>query len=137
VRVDTQVGLVGAVGLHGVVVGDTAEGRGGGHVVGAILGEDGRQHILQHGENVVLGGEGHLHIQLIELTGGAVAAGVLIPEAGGDLEVAVEAGGHQQLLELLGRLGQGVELAGMLAGGHQIVAGTLGGGGGEDGGGDL
>ena len=136
-QVDTQIGLIGAVGLHSVVVGDTAERRGRGHIVGAILGEDGGQHILQHGENVVLGGEGHLHIQLVELAGGAVAPGVLIPEAGGNLEVAVEAGGHQQLLELLGGLGQRVELAGVLAGGHQIVPGALGGGGGQDRGGDL
>ena len=136
-QVDTQVGLIGAVGLHGGVVGDAAEGGGGGYVVGAELGEDGGQHVLQHGEDVVLGGEGHLHIQLIELAGGAVAAGVLVAEAGGDLEIAVEAGGHQQLLELLGGLGQGVELAGVLPGGHQIVAGALGGAGGQDGGGDL
>ena len=36
-----------------------------------------------------------------------------------------------------GGLGQGVELAGVLAGGHQVIPGPLGGGGGEDGGGDL
>ena len=136
-QVDAQVGLIGAVGLHGVVVGDAAEGCAGGHVVGAELGEDGRQHVLQHGEHVVLGGEGHLHIQLIELAGGAITAGILVAEAGCDLEVAVKAGGHQQLLELLGRLRQRVELAGMLAGGHQIVAGALGGTGGQDGGGDF
>ena len=93
--------------------------------IGAELGEDGGQHVLQHGEHVLLGGEGHLHIQLIELAGGAVGPGVLVPEAGGDLEVPVKAGGHQQLLELLGRLGQGVELAGVLPGGHQIVPGAL------------
>src|SRR5699024_9168851 len=136
-QVDAQVGLVGAVLVHGLQVGDAAEGGGGGHAVGAVLGEDGGQHVLQHGEDVLLVGEGHLHVQLVELAGGAVAAGVLVPEAGGDLEVLVEAGGHQQLLELLGGLGQGVELAGVLAAGHQVVPGPLGGGGGEDGGGDL
>ena len=62
----------------------------------------------------------------VELAGGTVAPGVLVPEAGGNLEVLVKAGGHQQLLELLGGLGQGVELARMLAGGHQVVPGALG-----------
>ena len=136
-QVDAQVGLIGAVGLHGVPIGNAAEGGGGGHVVGAEFGEDGRQHVLQHGEHVLLGGEGHLHIQLIELAGGAVAPGVLIPEAGSDLEIPIEARGHQQLLELLGSLGQGIELAGVLPGGHQIIPGALRGGGGQDGGGDL
>ena len=136
-EVDAQVRLVGAVLLHSLGVGDAHKGRAGGTVVLAVLGEDGRQHVLQDGEHVLLRGEGHLHIQLIELTGGAVCTGVLIPEAGGDLEIAVEAGGHQQLLELLGRLGQSVELAGVVPGGHQIVPGALGGGGRQDGGGDL
>ena len=136
-EVDAQVGLVGAVELHGIVELDAAEGGGGHPVVDAELLKHGHQHPLQHGQHVVLGGEGHLHVQLIELAGGAVAPGVLVPEAGGDLEVLVEAGGHQQLLELLGGLGQGVELAGVLAGGHQVVPGPLGGGGGQDGGGDL
>ena len=124
-QVDTKVGLVGAVGLHGFGVADAAEGCGGRGVINAELGKDGRQHILQNGEHIVLGGKGHLHIQLIELTGAAVAAGVLVAEAGCDLEIAVKAGGHQKLLELLGRLGQGIELAGMLACRHQIVAGAL------------
>ena len=136
-QVDAQVRLVGAVLLHGLGVGDAHKGRAAGPVILAVLGEDGRQHVLQHGEHVVLGGKGHLHVQLVELAGGAVRPGVLVPEAGGDLEVPVKAGGHQQLLELLGGLGQGVELAGVVPGGHQIVPGALRGGGRQDGGGDL
>ena len=128
-QIDPQVRLVGAVVLHGFVVGDAGKGRAAGPVVSAVLGEDGRQHVLQNGKHVLLSGKGHLHIQLIELAGGAVRAGVLVTEAGGNLEVAVEAGGHQQLLELLGSLRQRVELAGVVPGGHQIVTGTLGGGG--------
>ena len=136
-QVDAQIRLVGAVGLQRRVVGDAAEGSRRGDVIGAELGEDGRQHVLQHGEHVLLRGEGHLHIQLVELAGRAVATGVLVPEAGGDLEVPVEAGGHQQLLELLGGLWQGIELAGMLPGRHQIVPCALRGGGRQDGSGDL
>ena len=136
-QVNAQVGLIGAVGLHGVPIGNAAEGGGGGHVIGAELGEDGRQHVLQHGEHILLGGEGHFHIQLVELAGGTVASGVLVPEAGGNLEIAVKPGGHQQLLELLGSLGQSIELAGVLPGGHQIIPGALRGGGRQDGRGDF
>jgi hypothetical protein len=63
--------------------------------------------------HVLLRGETHLEIELVELTRRAVGARVLVAVTGGDLEVAVEAGGHQQLLELLRRLGQRVEPAGM------------------------
>ena len=106
-------------------------------MIGAVLCEDGRQHILQHCEHILLAGKGHLHIHLIELAGRTVTASVLIPETGSNLEIAVKACGHQQLLELLGSLGQGIELAGMLSGGHQIVSCALGRGCGENGGGDL
>ena len=54
-----------------------------------------------------------------------VAARVLVAKAGGDLDIAVEARGHQQLLELLRSLRQGIELAVVLAAGHEIVARAL------------
>ena len=136
-EVDPQVRLVGAVFLHGLGKGNPQERCGAGPVVFAVFGKDGGQHVLDHGEHVLLAGKGHLHIQLVKLAGRAVCPGILIPEAGGDLEVAVEAGGHQELFELLGGLGQGVELAGVVPGGDQIVPSALGGGGGEDWGGDL
>ena len=136
-QIDTQVGLVGAVALHGFIIRNVAEGGGGDPLVLAELVEHGHQHVLQNAQHVRLTGEGHLHIQLIKFAGGAVGTGVLVPEAGGDLEVTVKAGGHQQLLELLGCLRQGIELSGVVPGGHQIVPGTLRGGGGQDGGGDL
>src|SRR4029453_16608792 len=60
--------------------------------------------------------------------GGAGGPAVLGAEARGDLEVPVEAGHHQQLLELLGGLRQRVELAGVHAGRHQIVSGAPPGG---------
>ena len=50
-------------------------------------------------------------------SGLAVAAQVLVAEAAGDLEVAVDAGDHQQLLELLGALRQGVDVPGLECGG--------------------
>jgi hypothetical protein len=58
----------------------------------------------------------------------AVGAGVLVAEAADDLQVAVAAGDHQDLFEQLGALRQGVPHAGLEPGGHEEVAGALGGG---------
>jgi hypothetical protein len=73
---------------------------------------------------VLLLHEGHLQVELRELRL-AVGALVLVAEAARDLEVAVHAADHQQLLQLLGRLRQRVELARVEAAGHQIVARAL------------
>ena len=122
-----QVGLVGAVLQH-----RRRHRRCAGTAAASTLAaarellEDAVQHRLDGGEDVVLRHEGHLEIELVELAGRAVGAGVLVAEAGRDLEVAVEARDHQQLLELLRRLRQGVELAGMEAARHQEVARALG-----------
>jgi hypothetical protein len=89
--------------------------------VGELL-EHAAHHRLDRGEHVVLGDEAHLDVELVELAGRAVGARVLVAEAGRDLEIAVEARDHQQLLELLRRLRQRVELAGMDARRHQEVA---------------
>ncbi len=77
-------------------------------------------------EDVFLGGESHLQVDLVELTRAAVGPRRLVPEAGGDLEVALDAAHHEQLFELLGGLGQGVELARVQPAGHQVVPGALG-----------
>ena len=79
---------------------------------------------LDGGEDILLGHEAHLDVELIELQA-AVGAQVLVPEAGGDLEVAVEARHHQQLLELLGRLRKGVEGPRVHPGRHQEVPGAF------------
>ena len=131
-QVDAQIGLVGSVGLQRVEVGDAPEGRFGRDMVRSVLRENRRQHLLTDVEHILLRGEGHLHVELVELTGAAVAAGVLVAEAGGDLEVAVEARGHEELLELLRRLGQRVELSRVFPRGHEIVSGALRRGGGQD-----
>ena len=67
----------------------------------------------------------------------AVAALVLVAERAGYLEVAFEAGHHEELLELLRGLRERVELPGIEAGGDQVVPGALRCGGGEEGGFDL
>jgi hypothetical protein len=80
--------------------------------------------------------EAHLQIDLRELKL-AVGAQVLVAEAAGDLEVAVEAGDHEDLLEDLRRLRQRVELARMHAAGDEKIARALGRGLGQDGRFDL
>ena len=80
---------------------------------------------LIHVDNVVNIHEGKLHIRLREL-GLPVRAKILVAEALRDLEVAVEAGAHEQLFEQLGRLGKRVEIAGMHAAGHKIVPRAFG-----------
>ncbi len=84
----------------------------------------------------LLAREAHLEIDLRELKL-AVGAQVFVAEAAGDLEVAVEAGDHEDLLEDLRRLRQRVELAGMHAAGDKKIARALGRGLGEDGRFDL
>src|SRR5207245_11646860 len=67
----------------------------------------------------------------------AVTAQTLGPEAARQLEVAVEAGHHEQLLVDLGRLRQGVKLPRVYPRRHEVVARTLRGRLGQDRGLDL
>ena len=120
-----QVGLVGAVAVHRVVPGDPRDRRG-----------DRRSRPARPTapptisspsvDDVVLGDERHLDVELGEL-GLPVGAEVLVAVAAGDLVVALHAGHHQQLLEQLRGLRQGVPGAGLQADRHQEVAGALGG----------
>ena len=84
------------------------------------------------GEDIVLRHEAHLDVELIELARRAVGARILVAEARRDLEIAIEARHHDELLELLRRLRQSVELAGMDARRHQKVARAFGRGSGQD-----
>ncbi len=122
-----QVRLVGAVLGDRLVVGNArpplrdALLAAVGMDAGELL-EDAGNHRLHGGEDVVLLDEAHLHVELIELARQAVGARVLVAEARRDLEIAVEARHHQQLLVLLRGLRQRVELAGVDARGDEEVA---------------
>ena len=120
-----KVGLIRAVRLERFAVGDAAERRLVG-IPARILGKDGREHPFEHFKDVLLRRERHLDIELIELAGRTVGAGVLVAEAGGDLEVLVEPRAHQKLLVLLGRLRERIELAGIDAARDDVVARALG-----------
>ena len=117
-----HVWLVDAVVADGLVVGHADEGRGERDAGG---GECGGEEALGDAEDGVHLREGHLEVDLGEL-GLAVGAQVLVAEAAGNLEVAVEAGDHEDLLEDLRRLGERIEVAGMDAAGNEIIARALG-----------
>ena len=98
-------------------------------LVDGLLGEpldDLCEELLDEAEDLVLGGVAHLEVELGVL-GLAVAALVLVSQGSSYLEVPLETGDHQELLELLGGLGQRVELPGVEAGRDQVVARAFGG----------
>ena len=118
-----EVGPVAAKPLHGVVVLDARERQC--ELLAAELTGHGGDEKLQRGQDVLVLDERHLDVKLGEL-GLAVGSQVLVAEAAGNLEVAVEAGDHQQLLVELGRLRQRVEMPRVHPAGNQEVAGALG-----------
>ena len=95
-----------------------------------------RDQALPEAEHVLHADERGLDVDLGEL-GLAVGPQVLVAEAAGDLEIAVEARHHQQLLVELGRLRQGEELAPVDPARYQVVACAFGRRLGEDRGFDL
>ena len=122
---EAQVGLVRAEAVDRLVVGEARErdswiGRSG--VVARVTS---MAIVSTKAITVVLVDEAHLEVELGEL-GLAVAAQVLVAVAARDLEVAVDAGDHQQLLELLRALRQRVDVARLEARRHDEVAGALG-----------
>src|SRR5580704_7772138 len=127
-----QIGLVAGVVEDRVGIGDAGERRRADPAVAAEFFEYAMQYRLDRRKDILLRYVRHLEIELVELAGGAVGAARLVPEAWGDLEIPVEPGDHQQLLELLWRLRQRVELAGMKPARHQVIARPLGRAGGQD-----
>ena len=87
--------------------------------------ERGGEESFDDGEDDFGAREGDLQVDLGEL-GLTVGAQVFVAEAARDLEVLVEAGDHEDLLEDLRRLRQRVELAGMNAAGDEVVARAFG-----------
>ena len=120
---EAQVGFVRTVFLHRFDPRHAAQRFGQfdvHHLLEHVLGpafED-----LQH---VLLFDERHFAVDLCEF-GLTVGAQVLVAEAAHDLEIFVVSGHHQQLLEGLRRLGQGIELVGTHAAGNHEVAGAFG-----------
>ena len=116
-----QVGLVAAVFLQGFRKRNPPPALGHGLALGKLL-EHARDDGLHRREHVLLLDKTHFNVELIKLARQAVGARVLVAKTWRDLEVAVEARHHQQLLVLLRRLRQRVEFSGMNARRHQEVA---------------
>ena len=124
-----EVGLVGPVPRHRVGVRHPRQ-RALDGVAG--LGPHGLQDVLHQRDDVLLVHEAHLDVELGEL-GLPVGAEVLVAVAARDLVVALHAADHEQLLEQLRALRQGVPAARGQTGRHQEVAGALGRGAGQRG----
>ena len=120
---EAEVGLVGPVTGHGVGVGKP--GVGGRRPFLRQLGHEPAEQRLYLAEHVLLGGERHLQVDLVELTRAPVGPRRLVPEARRDLEVAVDPPDHQELLELLRGLRESVELARVQPAGDEVVARRL------------
>ena len=116
-QIVAQVGLIGPIVLQRVAPRDPREGPG--DPVSAFV-PKGDQHGLDVPEHIVHSDERGLEVDLRKL-GLPVVAEVLVAKAAGDLEIAIEASHHQQLLVYLRRLRQRVELAGMHARGYEVV----------------
>ena len=121
-----QVGLVVAVFQHRFAVRNARERIGRYRAAISEFLENAVQHGFDRVEHVVLRDKAHFEIELVEFARRTISARVFVAEAGRDLEIAIETGNHQQLLEHLRRLRQRVELARMDAAGHQIVARAFG-----------
>ncbi len=109
---EPQIRLVGSEPVDRLAVGEAPERQ----VLDRPVWHDGAadldRHLLDPAHDVVLGHEAHLQVELGELRL-AVAAQVLVAEAARDLEVAIHAGDHEQLLQLLRALRQRIDLAGL------------------------
>ena len=115
-----SIGLVGAIGVHGLPIVHAAQRRG--HL-DTHAAEGVGQDLFERAHDVVLVHEGHLDIDLGEL-GLTVGTQVLVAETLGNLIVALDATDHEQLLQELRGLRQGVEVARLDAAGDDEVAGA-------------
>ena len=119
---EAEVRLVGAEAADGLGVRHPGEGRR--DLDAARVAPDLRHEALDEPVDHLFGRERHLDVDLGELRL-AVGAEVLVAEAFRDLDVAVHARDHQDLLVRLRALRERVELAGVDAAGHEVVARAL------------
>ena len=124
-QAEAQVGPVDAVLLHSLGIADDREGQRLDLLVRQHHPAQLDEHLLDDGADVGRIDKAHFQVELREL-GLAVGAQVLVAETACDLEVALDAGDHEQLLELLRALRQRIELAGLQAAGHDKVARAFG-----------
>ncbi len=119
---ETQVGRVVAEPLHRLVVGHPRQ-RQLELQAQDLLRQPGHQAV-DHADDVGRGDERHFQVQLRELRL-PVGPQVLVAKTTGDLDIAVVAGDHEDLLVKLRRLGEGIEVPLHDAAGHQVIAGPF------------
>ena len=120
---ETGVRLVAAVIVHRLPPGHAGQRQLDVDILHGL--EDLRKRAFHDGLDIFRLNEAHFDIELREL-GLTVGAAVLVAEAAGHLIILVKTGQHQKLLVNLRALGQGVELAGPHAAGHEVIARALG-----------
>ena len=108
----SQIGLVASVPKRRVAVADLGPVRIY-FTSSTKLFEHTGQNRLDRVEHVLLLDKRHFQIQLIEISGRAVSARVFVAETGRNLKVLVITRNHNQLFELLWRLGQRIEFSGV------------------------
>ena len=121
---EAHVRFVRAEAVHRLVIGQLREGPL--KLDTFELLEQYTDHPFDHLHHVFGLDEGHLQVELGEFRL-PVRPQILVAKTFDDLEVAVEAADHQDLLEQLRRLRQGVELPGIDAARNQVVARAFGG----------
>ena len=119
---ETQVRPVDAIAVHRLGIGHARDRQR--HLVAGNLRPQSNDQLLDQRLNVLGLAEAELDVQLAEL-GLAIGAEVFVAEASRDLEVALDTGHHQQLLEQLRRLRQRVPRTWLQPDGDQEVAGAL------------
>ena len=116
-----QIGLIAAILQHGVGIRDARKFTCRGHSFSVRkFFENARQNRFDRLEDIFLRHEAHFEIELIEF-GAAIGAQIFIAEARGDLEVTVETGNHEQLLEHLRGLRKRIEAARVKAARHEVI----------------
>ena len=119
---EARVGLIAAVAVHGVLVGQALEWRW--NLDPFSLTENSGKDFFHQGEDVVLCDKGSFDVELGELRL-TVGAQVFVTEAAGDLEILFNASDHEELLVLLRGLREGVERTRREARGNEEVAGAF------------
>src|SRR6185503_17361183 len=117
-----RIRAIAAIPLHRLAVRHARERRLDGLARGA---PDRADHPLGERRDVFARDERALDVDLREFRL-AVGTEILVAKAARDLEVAVEAGNHEQLLVDLRRLRERIELTRMHAAGHEIVPRAFG-----------
>ncbi len=123
-----QIRFVDAVLADGIVEIHAEKGRFD-FVAGGL--EGGGQEAFDDLPDALGLGVAHFKVDLGEF-GLAIGAQIFVAEAADDLKIFIEARDHQNLLEQLRRLRQGVKHAGLDAAGDEIIAGAFGGGAGHE-----